>query len=89
MLCLHAVIDEDGHPLTNRAGDYVNTGVRSLKRVSKVSGTIAMKLSCGMFRMRWEIDKRNPLHVPMGFQIFSRGVLEDWALNSFTMHTNT
>ena len=35
---------------TSRAGGYVNIGARSLRRVSKASGTIAMRLSCDTFR---------------------------------------
>ena len=51
-LCLHEVVDEDGtlwKMKTNRAGGYVNIGVRFLTRVSLAGGTIAMRLSCGMF----------------------------------------
>ena len=51
MLCLHAITDAT---LTkkkgNRAGNYVNIGVRSLKRALEARDTIAMKLSCGTFR---------------------------------------
>ena len=62
MLCLHSITDEDGHPLlpvktatlwkmkTNRAGYYVNIGVRYLRRVLKASGTVATRLSCDTFR---------------------------------------
>ena len=50
MLCLHAVTDEDGHPLENetkmnQAGDCVNIGVPSFRRALKARGTIALKLS--------------------------------------------
>ena len=58
MLCLHAVTDEDGHPLENEDESgrrLVNIGVRSLRPVSKAHGTIAMRPSCGTFRGRLTI----------------------------------
>ena len=51
MLCLHAITDATLTKMKgNRAGGYVNIGVRSLKRALKARSTIAMKLSCGTFR---------------------------------------
>ena len=103
-LCLHAVTDEDGRPLENedesgrRPCEYWGT-IFALK----ASGTIAMRLSCGTSRKllstcagkltetnlmnSW--PQRNRRQVPMGFQITSTGVLEGWALNSFTKRTFT
>ena len=51
MLCLHAVTDEDGHPLENE-DESGRIGARSLRRVSKANGTIARRLSCGTFKRR-------------------------------------
>ena len=48
MLCLHAVADEDGHPLENEEESGVRLchfGVRSLRHVSKVNSTIVHETS--------------------------------------------
>ena len=53
MLCLHAVADEDGHPLENKmnqAEGYVIIGVQSFRRALKAKGTTTMRTSCDTFR---------------------------------------
>ena len=81
----------------------MNIGARSLRRVSKASGTIAMRpfsdtfrrlltIYCGkskeMNLMIFGHKKRNPLQVSMGFRIVSTDVLESRALVSYSMRTS-
>ena len=83
---------------TNRAGRYVNIGVRFLRRALKARSTIAMKLFCDTFKMllttyfgkltetnmmnSWPQKKKSLLQVPTEFHIVSTDVLEGCLLNS-------
>ena len=81
----------------------MNIGARSLRRVSKATGTIAMRSFSDTFKRLLTIcggkltemnlinswpQKKCPNQVPMGFLIISTGVLEGWVLSSCFMFIN-
>ena len=66
MLCLHAITDEDGHPLEDEDGqeeDFVNIGELFSEPAQKVQDTTSTKKCCGMFIKLLSISA-GPLIVP-------------------------